>query len=133
MAPPLSDRDKVIRDQFVDEFLFDRDGKAALIRMGFLETFAGEYAKKYLLCPYVQQKLRERESTATPQDEVEREDQWVLLQLKRLATDPFAKHSARVQALAHYARLRGMDPAIKMKQEVSIEEQVQFYLPDNGR
>lgn len=133
MAPPLSDRDKVIRDTFVDEYLFDRDGKAALIRMGFLETFAEEYAKKYLLCSYVQGKLRERESTTTPADEAAKEDQWVLLQLKRLATDPFAKHSTRVQALAHYARLRGMDPAIKMKQDINIEEQVQFYLPDNGR
>ena len=133
MAPPLSKRDMAFRDQFVTEFLFDRNAKAAMIRLGFLDAFAEEYAKRFMSCPYVMGKLKERELELLPKEDAEQEAQWVLAQLKRLSMDPFAKHSTRVQALAHYARLRGMDPATKLKQEVTVEEQVQFYLPENGR
>lgn len=57
VAAPLTERERILRDRFVFEYV--KDGKAfeAAQRVGFLYSFAAEYAHKFLNEPYVQQRI----------------------------------------------------------------------------
>lgn len=133
--PELTESEKRIRDAFVREYLEDYSHINAAIRVGFMKSFAEDYANKFMAEPYVQQKIRELELDAGIKDDNDRDRRLVLATLKREMQYRGAgsAHSARVSAAAQLAKLLGMEPALKTKTEVSVTTPVQFYLPHNGR
>jgi hypothetical protein len=61
--PPLNDQERALRDQFVEEFMFDNDGVKACLRLGFSISFAEQYSLTFLSESYVQQRIRARTFT----------------------------------------------------------------------
>jgi phage terminase small subunit len=116
-ADALGVREKKIRDQFVREYLVDMDPLAAAIRCGYMQAFAKEYALKFMAEPYVQQMIQEGHGQLLSDDgilkQVVKHD---LLKAARYYGEG-ASHSARVSALAHLAKILGMDTAAKAEEQ----------------
>lgn len=70
--PPLNDQERALRDQFVEEYMFDTDGVKACQRLGFSISFAEQYALTFLSESYVQQRIRARTLAAAPDPERQR-------------------------------------------------------------
>ncbi len=113
MMPPMSDREKALRDLFVKEYLEDYDAFAACLRCGFMRSFAGDYAQKFMGEPYVRQQLQMMQQLET--NIAPTEDEY---NKKRIMTGLFreanfrgegASHAARVSALSKLAQLHGME------------------------
>lgn len=118
MEPELSPREKALRDVFVKEYLVDYDPFQASLRVGFMRSFAEDYAKRLMSEPYVQRKITELQRTE-PADEKEQAKQDKLLTLNTLRqaaqNGPFA---SRVAAAAKLAAILGMDAPVKTSQEI---------------
>lgn len=130
-SPALNEREKMIRDKFVEEFMHDYIPKLAALRCGFAEGFAEDYARKFMLEPYVQQQIKARElgEGITTDDERDRATVKQALRREMIIGSPSSRVSAAI-ALGKYA---GLEPATKTISEVTVKSAVQFYLPHNGR
>jgi hypothetical protein len=111
--PPLSVSEKEIRDKFVAQYLFDHDYVAATIRLGFDETVAAEYGRRFAYDPYVQRRIAES-MQADPHDDdavVAQQRRVVLSSLFREANykGHGSSHGARVAALAKLSAIHGME------------------------
>jgi hypothetical protein len=116
-----SDRELKLRDRFVKEYLKDYDALGAAKRVGYTGMVAKEYAVRFMDEPYVIRKIDALK--ATPFDEMN-EDQMhktIKAGLYREANDRGigSTQPARVAAWAHLARLSGMEPATKVKNEIT--------------
>jgi hypothetical protein len=115
MAPELSERERQLRNLFVDEYLVDEDKIEAAIRCGFQAAFAEDYALKFLREPYVQGRIKQlkyqRYQNAKSKDEFDRirVREWLISE----ARCKFNTGSARVAALAKLANILDMDAPIK--------------------
>jgi len=117
LSPQLDDREKALRDKFVTEYLKDEDPYRAALRIGFTDSLAIEYAKKFLGEPYTQQQISARRNSepGTPAEEREAAKR-VKLQIKAaLLKEAFyhgkdSTQAARVAALKTLATLEGMMP-----------------------
>lgn len=113
MEPPLTDRERALRDLFVKEFYFDRNPVAAARRVGFIEGFAEEYATRFMKESYVRRKMRQHEESLL-NDSAD-----ALLEKRRMIEQQLiieanyhgvgSSHAARVSALSKLAALYGMD------------------------
>ncbi len=117
-AQELSSHEKDLRDLFVAEYLVDYDQVAAAIRCGFAQSFAADYAKKFMGEPYVQNKLKnEQLDTPTTKLAVESEEKVhkrkIIAALMREAHNSMISGAARVGALSRLAAIYGMDQAGK--------------------
>lgn len=123
ISPELSSAEKAVRDRFVKEYLLDYDAKAAAIRCGYGESFAGAYADKFMLEPYVLQqiKARELEFADDPVAEEEATKRIIRASLLREANyrGPGSSHSARVNALAKLAVIHDMDAPTKIEADIN--------------
>lgn len=135
LHPELTTSEREIRDAFVREYLEDYNETEATIRIGFMASFAKDYAGKFMSEPYVLQKIKEREATLGIETDDDRRKLQILAGLRREANyrGSGASHSARVNALTNLAKLYGMEPPTKTQAEVKVTSPVQFYLPHNGR
>lgn len=120
MQPELSDREKALRDLFVQEYLKDYDAFAACLRCGFMRSFAGEYAQRFMTEPYVRQQIEiysyvKHEDPKQQEQVVEYNRQRIMNGLFREAHyhGPGASHAARVAALTKLAILHEMVPEKK--------------------
>ena len=115
MVPDLSPVEKQLRDQFVDEYLFDYDKVEACIRLGFSASLAPVYADQFLKEPYTAQRLKQAQE-ARKEDERDQNDifkQEVLVTLRKaLKVGPL---QTRVAAASRMATILGMDAPKKAK------------------
>lgn len=112
MEPELTDREKLLRDIFVTEYIKDYNPEAAAIRCGFMKAFAVEYAKKFMQEAYVLKRIKAVElhqiEDEGAKDSGERDRLLVMASLRQIAYNPATPAAARVQALAKLAEIRGM-------------------------
>lgn len=135
MAPELSDQERMLRDQFVREYLIDYDPFQAALRMGYMKEFASQYAAQFMSEPYVVKQVKAAELSG---DTVPSEEQAKSLIKSMLFREANSRgmgtsHSARVAALSKLMSLYGMDAPSKVQSTVSVSGAVSFYLPHNGR
>lgn len=117
-ADTLREADKIYRDNFVREYIKDFNGSAAMCRMGFTGQGPGARATKLLREPYVAQRLDELLRQLRPEDVVTRGQ--VMAAMWKEANHPFNDGSTRVAALAHIAKMLGMDkPAVDTTNQVA--------------
>lgn len=114
MMPEMSEREKALRDVFVKEYLVDFDAFAAALRCGFMRSFAGEYATKFMEEPYVRQQIQLHQldvQTNVPLTEDEYTKKKIIARLMKEAhfEGKGSSHAARVAALGKLASLHGMD------------------------
>ncbi len=108
---PLTDQQRILRDQFVNEYLKDMDPYQACLRVGFQSTFAVDWAKRFMDEGYVQRAIAH--FTRLPaQDEAKaiESDRALVLATYREASvrGPYASRVAAANALA---KMRGFQPA----------------------
>lgn len=101
----LSKSELALRDNFVTEYLVDYDSIKACLRLGFLSSFAQEFAMRLETDPYVQRKIAEARMT-TPADQLERDKQTVLATLRQATVH--GPYNTRVAAATQLAKLIGM-------------------------
>lgn len=123
MQQELSEDEKRTRDNFVTEYLKDRDAWKAAVRVGYLRTVAHEYASFLMQEPYVQREI-ERRASEIPTDPKGLRRQRVhnvetLLWELAHYNGPGASHSARVSAAAKLCNIYDMDGTTKVKADVT--------------
>ena len=131
----LNEEEIKFRDTFVTEYLLDYSPVEACIRLGFAREFATEYSATYMSCAYVQKEIKRRELTenvasAESDDGIRKR---IKASLFREAHNQFAKPSSRIAALKALADIYGMNAPIKQEITATVESNVKFYLPSNGR
>lgn len=123
-AQELSEKEKDLRNKFVDEYLLDYDQTAAAIRIGFSASFAQTYAERFMLEPYVRKRITDMQTALAEDDRLEAEldRRRIRAGLMREAhyRGPGSSHAARVSALAKLASIRDMDAPIKTKTDVTM-------------
>lgn len=101
---PLNDKQKALRDAFVNEYVKDYDAFRACIRMGFLATFASDQAGIFMKDGYVLRMLAHiKRSAIVPNEEDEAE---MLSNLREIALNG-SSASARVSASKQYMEAKG--------------------------
>ena len=103
----LTEKEMVLRDFFVSEYLKDFDAYNACLRLGFQATYAVSWSQTLLGCGYVQRKLSylQGEPEGPEQDKLDKA--MALRELRRVAQR--GSDSARVAAIRQLAALRGWD------------------------
>jgi hypothetical protein len=123
LAPQLSEGEKQLRDRFVNEYMVDFDQKAAAIRVGFLPSFAEQYASVFMQESYVQQKIAEKQKESATDEKVESEETKRRIRAALLRESnyrgPGSSHAARVGALGKLTQIYGMEAPIKTLQELT--------------
>lgn len=117
MEPELTAREKLLRDEFVKEFYFDRNPVAAARRIGFMQGFAEEYASRFMQEAYVRQKMKEYELNLLKDDPSQLEEKRRMVEQKLLEEanyrGPGSSHAARVAALSKLAAMYGLEKSAK--------------------
>lgn len=108
--PELNEREKALRDLFVDEYLKDYDPYRAALRCGFMASFAKEYAARFMSEPYVQKRISELGDTLLADEETQRKRTLQALIREAHYTGPGSSHAARVSALSKLAHILKMEP-----------------------
>jgi hypothetical protein len=116
----LSEREKAIRDKFVQEYLTDYDSTAAAIRIGYPQSISKEYGVRFMNEPYVLQQIRLKETTPEKEEDLEVMKKRIMAGLLREANyrGPGCSQSARVAALAKLASMHGMDAPSRSQTEI---------------
>lgn len=107
--PVPTPAEKALYDQFVEQYMVDFNAFEACMRVGFGASYALEYAKIFLLKPYIIRKIAEKRNTAAadPQKQEDQDKALVLSVARELAQN--GKGAQRVAGAALLARIRGMD------------------------
>ena len=116
--PELTEREKELRIKFVDEFFYDRDPIAAAMRIGFMASFARDFAQQFMSEGFVRRLIKEREQNLlinapeVIEDKKKRVEQgyWDII------NSPTSSAPAKVAALNSLASLYNMN--IKTSEEV---------------
>lgn len=114
MEPELTERERALRDLFVNEYLVDYNEFRAAQRCGFQASFAKDYAIKFMNESYVQKRIKAVEHgpiDGPSKDKYDKER--VRAILMKEALDPSSTGSARVSAAAKLAVILGMDAPTK--------------------
>jgi hypothetical protein len=113
MEPELTDLEKQLRVRFVDEYMYDRSPVAAAMRVGFMRSFAQDFATKFMDESFVRKLIREREEAfiSNNHEQAEAKKKAIELALIHEANyrGPGSSHAARVTALTNLAKLYDMD------------------------
>jgi hypothetical protein len=106
MEPPLSDKEKQLRNLFVDEYLVDYDAIAAAQRCGFQASFAKDYAIKFMNESYVRKRIEEvKHTNVDPKKADEFDKARIRAVLMKEAHNQYTTGSARVAAAAKLAAI----------------------------
>lgn len=120
---PLSQREKELRDKFVNQYLVDYDYTAAAVRIGFLGIVAVEYGSRFRYDPYVQRAIAR--STGSQYDDPESvkklHRQRVLNGLMKESNyrGMGSSHGARVSALSKLATIHGLEAPTKTESKIT--------------
>lgn len=114
MEPELTERERALRDLFVNEYLVDYHPVLAAQRCGFQVSFAKDYAVKFMNEAYVQKRIKALEHAEVEGDALDKYDKKrVRAILMKEALDPTSTGSARVSAAAKLVAVLGMDAPVK--------------------
>lgn len=113
MEPELTEREKQLRDLFVNELLVDEsDPIAAAQRCGFQAAFAKDYAIKFMNEAYVRKRIQEVKHLKVDPISVNQYDkQTIRAVLRREMQNQFGTPAARVAAAAKMQDLIEKDEA----------------------
>lgn len=116
-----SEREIKLRDKFAREYVKDFDALAAAKRVGYQGQVAKEYAIRLMDEPYVIRKIDQLKGKGLQEMDPEQIKNTIMAGLYREANDRGlgATHPGRIAAWAHLARLNGLEPASKIKNELS--------------
>lgn len=118
MSPELTDREKALRNAFVDEYLIDYDETAAAQRVGFQVGFAKDYAVRFMNESYVRQRIEFVKHSKVDTIKMEQFDkETVRAVLRKEMHNNFGTAAARVQAAAKMAAILGMDKPVETKHD----------------
>lgn len=118
MDPELNEREKALRELFVNEYLVDYDEIKAAQRVGFQKAFAEDYAKKFMNESFVQKLIKAKEHTPVDEKKMEQYDkETVRAVLRAEMHNKFGTPAARVQAASKMAAILGMDKPVEVKNE----------------
>lgn len=116
MDAELTDREKALRNMFVDQYLIDYDEIAAAQRCGFQVGFAKDYALKFMSEAYVRQRIEIVKHTKVDEKKMEQFDKETVRSiLRKEMHNPHTTGAARVQAAAKMAAILGMDKPVENK------------------
>ena len=116
---PLSEKEKILRNEFVRNYLIDFDPVLACMRVGFAKAFAENYAIRFMAEPYVQQRITDLTLQAPDDTDAQEEaDKQLTLTVLREAAQR-GPYSSRVAAAAKLATILGMDKPIQNNLEIT--------------
>ena len=122
----LTEREKDLRRRFVDEYMHDHNSVKAVIRIGFGESFATEYAKRFMTEPFVLRLIRERETETSKDNDIWSDPNRIATVIKNkiLKEADFngigASHAARVTALRTLVEVLGLRAPTKSEVDVNM-------------
>lgn len=116
-----TDRELKLRDSFVKEYLKDYSPINAAIRIGYSRSIAKEYAQRFMDEPYVARKISQMEEAPIEEIDETTFKKRIMAGLYKEANNygPGSTQAARVAAWAKLAHLQGMEPASKVKSEIT--------------
>jgi phage terminase small subunit len=120
IADTLSKTEKALRDRFVGEYLVDYDPFGAALRIGYSEVYAKQYARTFMLEPYVRSCITKQEEKLGLVTEEEKHRQKIVAGLYRIARSPTSPASAQVAAYTQLAKISGIEAPVKTQQEVKL-------------
>lgn len=103
LEQPLTEQERFLRDNFVDQYLKDFNAYQACIRLGFQASFALEWATRLFNDGYVQRKIQHMTRTQKVSDEEAK----VLLENELLRIAQCGSDSARVSAIREFNAMKG--------------------------
>lgn len=119
----LSEKEKLLRELFIDHYLETYSPYRAAVSCGFLAAFAEDFAKQFMAEGYVRRRIRERELAEDAVERIEKKKRMVEAMLFEQATynGPGASHGARVSALSKLSNIYGMEAVVKTESEVGYK------------
>jgi hypothetical protein len=118
MEPELTEREKALRDVFVNEYLVDYDIIKAAQRCGFQHSFAKDYGIKFWNESYVQKRIELVKHSRVDEKQMEEFDRaTVRAVLRKEMQNQFNSGAARVAAAAKMASILGMDKPVETPAE----------------
>jgi hypothetical protein len=118
--PEMGEREKALRNRFVDEYLVDYSPLNACRRLGFQNAFAKEWAEKFMTESYVQKRIREIQHAPVDEHDLEEFNRTrIINQLMKEAFSPLNTGAMRVAALSKLMSHYGMDAPTKIQQDVN--------------
>lgn len=122
LSETLSKTERALRARFVEQYLIDYDPLSAAIRIGYTNSFAEQYAKKFLSETYTLKLIADREVEMGLDTEESKHRRKIVTGLYREAHSRFNSGSARVAALTQLAKITGIEAPVKTVQEVHVTE-----------
>lgn len=120
MEQELDEGQKRIREKFVDNYLKSFDPVEACIACGYHESFANEYARRFMFDAYVRRLIQERRRE--PSDEANEKEADIALAKNALReAAQKADYNTRVRASVHLLELYGLS---KPRQEEADESEL---------
>lgn len=108
-APPTP-TEKALWDRFVAEYVKDYDAFKACLRIGFLESFAQEYARTFLAKGYIQRAIANHKNNPTqPADQLESDRALIMATLREACHH--GPYQSRALAAKTLGGMHGIDKA----------------------
>ena len=112
---PLTQREMMLRDLFVDEYLIDYDAEDAALRVGFDRAFAFEFAREFLCEGYTQRKIIEGEQKELQPDATDKLKNRVIKMIIKEANNKYNKSTNRVAAIAQLVKVLRLEPPTQIE------------------
>lgn len=106
LEPALTEKETILRDAFVSEYLKDFDPYQACLRLGFQATYAIQWASTLFNDGYVQRKITFMTSKAEASPEQEAMDR-AMIEVTLRKVMQRGSDSARVAAVREFRALKG--------------------------
>lgn len=106
LEPALTEKEILLRDAFVSEYLKDFDAYKACLRLGFLTTYATHWSQTLLNDGYVQRKLSHMTAKPVSSPEQDEHDRAMVENTLRLVMQR-GSDSARVAAVREFRAMKG--------------------------
>jgi phage terminase small subunit len=128
-ARELTNAEKALRDRFVEEYVIDFSSQNAATRIGYSADYAYDMARKFMLEPYVLQKIKEVKARAGLITDL---DQHRVRLQEMLYTEAQIGRN-KVAAINSLKDMLGLNAPTKQSVTVTSKQPVQFYIPQNNR
>jgi len=105
LEQPLTDKERLLRDHFVSEYLKDFDAYSACIRIGFQSTYAADWSQRLFNDGYVQRKIQYMTTVPAGPEQEAADKALVETTLRKVMQR--GSDSARVAAAGKFMDMRG--------------------------
>lgn len=119
--PEYTEDDVLLRRAFVQEYMHCRNAYDACLKLGFLQPYAEDWAKRFMHEGLVRRLIGEAEKAQNPEEQYEIQRRRYVAWGEREANyfGPGASHAARVSAIKFLTELEGMSNAGPQELEVT--------------